>query len=66
MRIVSFKTKKDYAQFLKIANGSAAELETQLTLAREIHMLKDTTLAEQLLEETQKMLNVLIRKLTNP
>ena len=57
-------TKKDYAQFLKIANGSAAELETQLILTREIYALGNISFAEQLLEEIQKMLNVMIRTLT--
>ncbi|OGV91969.1 hypothetical protein A3A66_04575 [Microgenomates group bacterium RIFCSPLOWO2_01_FULL_46_13] len=53
-----------YHQFLLIANGSAAELETQLELVKRLphtfHL--DTTKANELLLEVLKMLNVLIRK----
>ncbi len=56
------KTDKDYRQFLSISAGSAAELETQLLLAREIYHVTDRT-TESLLEEVQKMLYVFIKKL---
>lgn len=55
-------TLKDYAQFVRIASGSAAELETQLILARDIYRL-DTDNALELLDEVQKMLQVLGRRL---
>lgn len=57
------KNLKEFLQFLRISYGSAAELETQLLISRrlypEIHIEK----AESLLEEVQKMLNVMISKL---
>ena len=56
-------TTKDYIQFLRIAHGSAAELETQLTLSASIYNTQSNQ-AAQLLEEVQKMLSVLIRKLS--
>ncbi len=53
---------KEYCQFLGIAKGSAAELETQLLLCQEIYTLElSATLA--LLDEVQRMLNVLVRNL---
>lgn len=60
-------TKKDFAQFLRIANGSGAELETQIEIARRLDLVNDKDIAKlsSLLLETMKMLNVMIRKL-NP
>lgn len=57
-------TKKDYIQFLRIANGSAAELETQLILSKDIYQLKNINEIEELLSEVQKMLAVIINKLS--
>lgn len=31
------KTKKDFVQFLRIADGSAAELETQIIISKELY-----------------------------
>jgi four helix bundle protein len=53
---------REYKQFLGIAKGSAAELETQLLLSQEIHYL-DIEKELVLLTEIQKMLNSLIAKL---
>ncbi len=55
-------TKKDYVQFLRIADGSASELETQLLLVQELYSL-DIQLAQRLVEEVQKMLGAMIIKL---
>ncbi len=55
-------TRKDFAQFLRIASGSAAELETQLELARSIYG-NPAPKAESLLKEVQKMLETFIKKL---
>lgn len=52
----------EYRQFLAIAAGSAAEVETQLILSRELFAV-DTTHADELLLEVQKMLSVLVKKL---
>ena len=55
-------TAKDYAQFLRMASGSAAELETQLLLIKDVYNL-DVSKELGLLEEIQKMLQVMKRKL---
>lgn len=55
-------SKKDFTQFLRISDGSAAELETQLLLAHDIYRI-DTKIADQLLVEVQKMLMSMIKKL---
>ena len=54
--------KKEFAYFLRIANGSAAELETQLLLAESLYSA-DTNRILQELTVLQKMLESLIRKL---
>ena len=58
-------TRKDYANFLRIAAGSKAELETQLLLAVEIGYLKSSDIEglSKMLEEIGKMLNAMIKKL---
>lgn len=55
-------TAKDYIQFLRIAGGSAAELETQLLLIHDIYKLS-TQPSLILLDEVQRMLQVLIKRL---
>lgn len=55
----------EYIQFLSIADASAAELETQLILTKEIYKNINVIKARALLEEVQKMLISLIKKL-NP
>lgn len=55
-------TDKDYKQFIKIASGSAAELETQLQLVKDIFGMEDK-LINNLLKEVQKMLEVFSKKL---
>lgn len=55
-------TDKDFHQFLRIASGSAAELETQLILASDIfHLDVVDTIAT--LKEVQKMLESFMKKL---
>lgn len=56
------RTKQDFIQFLKIASGSAAELETQLLLAKDIYKLSIGR-AFEILKETQRMLEALMKKL---
>ena len=56
----------ELARFLQIARGSASELEYTLLLARELGMLKGPAheaMAPRI-EEVQRMLAALIRKLT--
>ena len=57
------KDLPEYLQFLRIADGSAAELETQLTISKRLYENLDYSAIESLLEEVQKMLNVLIKTL---
>lgn len=53
----------EFIQFLGIADASAAELETQTILVKELYPQIDTTKAQALLEDVQKMLIVMIKKL---
>jgi len=55
---------KEYIQFLGIAYGSSAELETQMILAMDMFGNKDEyTKAHGLLDEVQRLLNVVICRL---
>ena len=58
-------TKKDFAQFLRIAYGSSAELETQILITENVYPDIDFSKPKALLEEIQKMLPSLISKITN-
>jgi len=53
----------EYIQFLSITDASAAELETQIIISKDLYQNIDFSKAESLLEEIQKMLVVMIRKL---
>ena len=53
----------EYIQFLSIAEASAAELETQIIISRDLYQGIDFSKAEVLLVEVQKMLVVMIQKL---
>jgi|SRR3989338_8196877 len=57
------KNLKEFLQFLRISFGSAAELETQLLIVKSLYKNITISKAESLLEEVQKMLNSMIRKL---
>ena len=56
---------QDYIRFLRIARGSCYELETQLILCEDLGYFsqKDAIKVYTLLNETQKILIVLLRKL---
>jgi four helix bundle protein len=56
---------KEFIHFLRIAQGSKAELETQLLLCQKIEYLSDSDTSEimQLLQEIGKMLTALVGKL---
>lgn len=60
------KTKKDFLHFLRMADGSAAELETQILIAEEVYGKTDFSRAKNILEEIQKMLATIIKKLEAP
>jgi four helix bundle protein len=57
------RSKSDFVQFLRIANGSAAELETLLILTEDLYQAIHAQEALALLLEVQKMLSVMINKL---
>ena len=54
-------SKKDFYQFLRIAYGSGAELETQIEIVKELSFGKnlDFVKIDKLLEEVMRMLNVM-------
>lgn len=56
---------KEFKQFLRIAYGSGAELETQLIISNKVGYLKTTDLnrISSLLTEIMKILNVMIQKI---
>jgi four helix bundle protein len=56
-------SRKDYAQFLHIAHGSLAELETQLLLARDLYPNITSDKLLGLAQEISRMLFVLIRRI---
>lgn len=58
------RSRRDYVRFLCIADGSTAELETQLLLVETIYPIVDVQIALALNSEVQKTLGSLIRKLS--
>ena len=58
-------TKKDYVNFLRIAYGSASELETQLTIVQKLPFGNklDCSTMKSLLSEVMRMLNSMIKKI---
>ncbi len=59
------KHRAEYVQFVRIAYGSGAELETHMLIAKNLGFVnqKDTTEAEALLDEVMRMLNKLLSSL---
>jgi len=59
-------SKKEFLQFLAVAKGSLAELETQLLLSAEINYFSNYDIIEvqDLVVEIEKMLNALARTLS--
>jgi four helix bundle protein len=60
-------TTGEFIQFISHAEGSVAELNTQLILATELHFCsnEDAHPASELMEHLRRMLNGLRRKLAN-
>ena len=56
-------SKKEFAQFLYIALGSAAELDTQIQIAQRVGYIQDITSLRQELLVVKKMINALITSL---
>ncbi len=61
----SRRNLKEYLQFLRIAYGSANELETQIIIAKNLYQEINYLTVENLLQEILKMLNAMISKLEN-
>ena len=61
----SRNTTREYVQFLNIALGSKAEVETQIEICKRLGYLDNAEEAENLCSEVGKMLNAIITKL-NP
>ena len=61
-------SRKEYTQFLVIARGSLAEIETQLELAVDLGYLRLDALAETFMriEQLNKMIRTLIQALKKP
>ncbi|MBI2475427.1 four helix bundle protein [Candidatus Uhrbacteria bacterium] len=59
------RSRLDYGRFLKIADGSCSELETQLLLSKSIYPQIVIEKASSDLTEVQKMLYCMITKLSN-
>ena len=59
-------TNKDFAHFVVQARGSLFEVETQLIIANELGFIGDITIDIEGVAELGKVLNGLIRSLTNP
>ena len=64
----SRSTRKDFVQFLRIAGGSVAELETQLNISNKLSFvgLIDYNKASDELNKIMRMLNAMITKLIAP
>lgn len=60
------QSTKEYKNFISIAFGSGAELETQISLSKSLSLTEEVNFekAEKLLNEVMRMLNVLLRKLS--
>jgi four helix bundle protein len=58
-------TRKDFRNFLRMAFGSGAELETQIIISKKLPKTKhlDYSKSEAILSEVMKMLNVMIKNL---
>ena len=57
----------EFRQFLHVALGSLAEVDTQLIIAKELSYIpkENTSTAENLIIELRKMIHTLIKKLPN-
>ena len=57
-------SRKNYIQFLRISRGSLFELETQVLITKDLNYINDSKEIENLITEISKMLNSMIKKLT--
>lgn len=63
----SRKHRQEYSQFIRVAFGSGAELETQLLIAKKLKFVpsQEFQKSEELLAEVMKMLNNLNKSLNS-
>jgi four helix bundle protein len=59
------RSRSDFVQFLRIADGSVAELETLMLLIKQLYPSVDVDESWPIMVEIQKMINVMIRKLSS-
>ena len=59
------KNVTEYLQFLRVADASSAELETQIIIAKRLYPRLNYTHIDTLLEEVQKMLSVMMDRLNS-
>ena len=59
------KTDKEFIQFLYIALGSIAEVETQIMIANKLNYINDISMSLRNLTEVRKMISGLINHLKN-
>ncbi len=57
------RTRNDFLQFLRVADGSAAELETQIIISKGLYPTVDYSRIESLLNEAQRMLITMVKRL---
>jgi four helix bundle protein len=57
------ESRADYIRFLKTARGSLAELQTQLLFTEQLNLLQIPTELQAIQEETDRVLQALIRSL---
>ena len=57
------KSSKEYVQYLHIAFGSCAEVETQLLIVKAVYSETDVASLLTIVEELQKMLHAMIKKI---
>lgn len=57
-------SQQDYLRFLKVARGSAAELETQVILARDFGYLQETEELTAAITQCRRLLQALIKSLS--
>ncbi|MEI7512918.1 MAG: four helix bundle protein [Candidatus Uhrbacteria bacterium] len=57
-------TRKDYLHFVRTANGSLAEVETQLLIAKDLYQIETQEILTDL-NEVSKMMNGLISSLAS-
>ena len=57
------QSRADYLKYLRIARGSLMELDTQYELATELEMLPGDAAVRELIRETDRVLQGLIRSL---